>query len=100
MNDIEQRITKLLTDLGSTIQKVAATLQRLGITGTPGATCDCPVAKYLDGNGIPISYVSSMQVVYAEGDRFGVHVPRAVGDFIVDFDENPDIYPELVEVRA
>lgn len=46
------RVRALLAALGDTPEAVAATLLAGGYRGDPGSACGCPVAKYLEAEGL------------------------------------------------
>ena len=95
---MKARTARLLTDLGGNLDEVAATLGRLGIRGVPGKPDRCPVARYLQANDIRVSYVSSLHAELGN-PRSGVEVlmPDPAAEFICDFDETPQRYPNLIE---
>lgn len=95
--DLETLARQLLADLGRTREEVATTLTRLGVTGIPGTPRYCPIARYLQGNGVPATYVSCIRVVWEGGPLSGVLVLDPVSDFVTAFDDEPDDFPALVD---
>lgn len=86
-------IKELLDDLGKTAGEVLRKLDSLGIKGSPASPCDCPVAKYLQGNGHPHATVCSRYTRPNSWDR-GVNHPEPVTLFIQGFDGG--LFPELI----
>jgi len=87
------RLLQALSDLGNTMDAVAATLRTKGIKGRRRSTCSCPVAKYLLSLGF---------VGVTVGDEVWVgdtmqRTPEAVCEFIATFDGGgyPDLDAEL-----
>lgn len=93
---------KLLSVLGETPSEIADTLLVSGFYGRINDLCACPLAKYLRANGVVFHSIDSdgvYGVVETDGedeyDDDVIGVPRAVMDFILDFDYGK--YPALVE---
>lgn len=90
-------ITQLLSDLGTTPDQVASTLQEQGIKGFVGNPFYCPVAKYLTQKGVHNCGVAPFTITYDISKWFPfsrkVYVPEVVKDFVIAFDGGS--YPTL-----
>jgi hypothetical protein len=85
-----QEALQKLNTLGDTADKVAASLETLGIKGNPGWPSSCPIANYLISCGNDDCNVGTVSF------RVGIEVawiPASVQDFIHDFDHGK--YPQL-----
>ncbi len=94
----EERIRPKLKELGSTPNKIAASLAKKKIKGVPGDSDDCALAKWVqklfpkadgiavDGNEISVTY---------DGEEFSINTSKAFGEFISKFDN--DEYPDITD---
>lgn len=88
---VEDRVTELLTRLGTTEEQVAFALRAAGITGWIGRGYRCPIANYLTANGVTIGYVTCERIKLGDAEAV---MPGPIGDFVAAFDEGR--YPQLV----
>jgi hypothetical protein len=100
MNLQDQRTKKLMTilkGLGTGKNKVAENLKAKKIKGLIGEAYLCPVARYIKRSfpkasvGVGASFVV---MEFSDKSEFEIDPPKAVGNFIREFDNNK--YPELV----
>lgn len=99
----QKELTKLLRSLGNTPRKIAESLQGLGITGYSGKARSCPIANFVYsrdkeddyGHGEGVYAFCDDYGVFAEGtsDELRYRLPKAVGEFIWEFDCG--VYPSL-----
>lgn len=87
-----RRVRKLLTELGNSSQEIADALLRLKISGSPFASNICPLAKFLQSQGIQ-AVVSNSYIYFPP--KFSMDLPPACTQFVVDFDMGK--YPSLQE---
>lgn len=87
----------LLMNLGDTSAEVAGNLRSGGFTGIPDDSCNCPVARFLQRELGTVSVtVGSQAHIEDEDEKNGVDLPKAVTDFVNNFDDGD--YPELEEL--
>jgi hypothetical protein len=91
---MQNHLNDLLAELGEEVEAIAAELERREIRGTPGQPHSCPIAHYLKTRDVRVNYVSSMCIEVLD-ERYDM--PDATGDFVGEFDEDPDRFPALVE---
>ena len=104
---IRHDTSRLLAGLGDSAEGVAATLTTLGVSGDPGWSNSCPVARYLNAvmgwdQSVGRLQVGVMWVLVHSERRWSpatvVAIPRAVRKFIIAFDSGK--YPGLVGDQA
>ncbi len=91
-------IVRLLAELGSTADQVAATLQARSVRGVRGATTfDNPVVRYLyrslDVSGLLEVRGGSELALVRQGTVFRLELPAPVREFLDAFDRG--LYPTL-----
>lgn len=95
--DHEAAVAKLLADLGGTADAVADRLRALDIKGIQGVPACCPIARYLQANGLDARYVSAMRIrIGTDYGREYEYDAAGVSDFVSYFDDG--VYLDLVEV--
>jgi len=98
----EQRTAKLkaaLKELGSGKNKIAETLKAKRVKGDVGDSESCPIANYVKRVFPKAASVEveggTIDVCWGADDCISVDTPKAVNDFIGDFDESH--YPDLIK---
>jgi hypothetical protein len=92
VTQIRGKVLALLTELGGNERDVAATLDRLGVTGSRDCASRCPIANYLHerltGEGVRDVAVGDLQasLILRDGTVVRAWLPRAVRNFIALFD--------------
>jgi len=89
-----ERLTELLTALGSSADEVAASLARRGIRGDRHECASCPVARYLRRfawcSHVEIGGTKTRRpyaMVSHRGSKAIARLPDAVRDFVLGFDD-------------
>jgi hypothetical protein len=86
----EEKLKTALKELGAGKNKICASLEAKKILGKVQNTSDCPIARYLHKvfkNAEDVSVdASSIELTFPKG-TIEVIPPKAVSNFIVDFDE-------------
>lgn len=102
-----EKLQTALKDLGNSGNQICETLEKKKILGQVGDVEDCPVARYLTkvfkkAESISVDG-SAIDITFAKG-TISVKPPKAVSDFIEEFDEddylahlNEDNKEELAE---
>lgn len=95
----QQELTLLLEGLGTTPHEVALTLMAQGIKGTPVASFNCPVAKYIqrhvgDDQRASVAWKARLRGLERQ-HMVEADLPYAVDRFVSQFDSGK--YPELRE---
>jgi hypothetical protein len=94
-----EKLKEALKELGSGKNKICATLEAKKILGKPSDTGDCPIARYIK------KVFKNAECVAVDADEISVTLPKgeicvtppkAVSNFIVDFDEG-EYYKHLDE---
>lgn len=87
---LEQALTVLLRELGTTVAEVALNLRVARVTGWAGSPCTCPVARYvqraLGARFVSVAPTSIVVRLYDDQDTVMIAVPSPVRDFIEAFD--------------
>jgi hypothetical protein len=95
MTDAMQiHLNTLLAELGGDVEAISAELERREIRGIPGAPDSCPIARYLKTRDVRVTFVSGMRITVQDDDY---DTPRAVANFVRDFDFDPDAFSALVD---
>lgn len=81
-----KRLADLLGSLGDTPDKIADTLVAAGVTGKRGIAKCCPIARWLQRNGITDASVGPRDVAVGEDDEGMVELPDPVKVFVENFD--------------
>ncbi len=82
----EQKIYRLLDDLGTTPEEIAAFLEGQGVTGVRRIPERCPVAVYLARAIGSRVFAGSGRIQVMDEERFEIATPRPVANFIWAFD--------------
>ncbi len=90
---MQNHLNDLLAELGENVEAVAAELERREIRGVPGVPDACPIARYLKTRDVRVTYVSGM-FIEVLGESYDM--PDTAGDFVGEFDEDPDRFATLV----
>lgn len=92
----EEKLKKLVTDLGDTPQEIAKKLTELGCKGSVGEHDRCPIANYLRTKGaFYISVAEANIEAYDEEREAEITTPVAAQAFIEMFDQGK--FKELEE---
>ena len=91
---MQKKIYKELESLGATKDKVAQSLNKLGIKGIPKRITYCPIAKYLNSKGYGDAQVCFDEVIIQGGNTI-VEMPKACAEFVQAFDRD-----EFTELRS
>ena len=84
--EVEQKISRLLDDLGTTPEEIAAFLEGQGLTGVRRIPERCPVAVYLTrATGLRVS-AGSRRIHVIGGEPIEISTPPPVTNFIWAFD--------------
>lgn len=95
---------RLLTDLGSTPEEIAAALTAEGVTGATNNSTDCVLAKYLRAHSVPARGIhlgfdhGEIALNPVPGHVEWCRLPDAANDFAQRFDEGE--WPALVDAGA
>lgn len=93
---MQKHLNTLLAELGDTVPAITADLARREIRGVPRVPDACPIARYLKSRDVRVTFVSGLGIEVG-GQRYDM--PGAPGDFVCEFDEVPDAFPEVLEAR-
>lgn len=94
-----EKLKTALKELGGGKNKICESLEEKKILGNPSDTADCPIARYVK------KVFKNAEDVCVDADSIEVHLkkgticvkpPKAVSDFITDFDEG-EYYKHLEE---
>jgi hypothetical protein len=78
-------ITRLLNDLGSSMDEVADRLRAEKVKGFPGSPNFCPIANYLEKHGHQVSVGTPFVYI---GDDKQIKMPSPCAAFAKQFDDN------------
>lgn len=89
-----RKVRRTLQKLGKTPEEVAKTLEQLKITGSPRRAEHCPIANYLEAElHRPASVGKATASVLGNNFTITLTIPRAISEFVRDFDQGK--YPQL-----
>jgi hypothetical protein len=104
---LRAEVVRELRSLGTNKDEVAHRLEAAGVQGAPGKVAECAIAVYLSA---VVAADARVQRVVVSSERVflrvrrwwwpwtGVGLPKALRQFVVDFDHRR--YPELIRPRA
>lgn len=87
----KEETLKLLADLGTTAEQIAASLKEMGVTGDHRSG-SCPVANFLNRQGDDKTYSVGMAVIYPGAEVY-ISSPEPIRQFVWEFDGGK--YPDL-----
>lgn len=92
MEKLASRIRDRLRALGSSADEIAVSLRTLGVSGSSGTPCACPLATFIRQNTAVVAV--SVTHGYIALNGYLIHTPSPVRVFIDEFDAKR--YPELI----
>lgn len=92
MEKLASRIRDRLRALGDSADEIAASLRTLGVSGSTGTTCACPLAIFIRQNTAAVAV--SVTHEHIELNGYILHTPSPAQVFIDEFDAKS--YPELI----
>jgi hypothetical protein len=98
MKDATRRAARMLRDLGSTSQEVAATLAQKGVCGVRNTVRFLnPVVRYIktgvNAKSIDVMKGDTVRLTFGASDTKEIELPQPVRNFLHEF--NHGSYPEL-----